>query len=110
MNWHMVTHTLSGIGGLLLFIAPFIGRTRGAPGFVRVQLFLAGGVVIAWSVIGIYVYSHQADSSHTLLPWPQYWRLMLIRWTLAGVGIGVLTTLFTNPQFYRWRRGSNANI
>jgi hypothetical protein len=109
MPWHIVTHTVSGAASLLFIVGPFTGRTRRAPAFVRIELFAAGIATLAWSIMGIYLYLHEADSSHTLLAWPLYWRLMLFRWTLGGIIIGVLGSLFTNRQYYEWKRASRIN-
>ena len=104
MRFHILTHTIGAIGGLLLVIAPFTRRVRCAAGFLRIQILLAGIVAIAWSTIGLYVYSHETDAHHTLLPWAQYWRLMLFRWTLGGGALALLITMFINPQFRTWWR------
>jgi len=63
----MISHAVAGVGAILLFVAPFIGRTRHAPSSIRLPLILVGLVGIAWSLIGIYLYSHGRDASHTQL-------------------------------------------
>jgi hypothetical protein len=72
MRWHIIAHSVSASASLLFVFGPFVGRMRRAPSFVRLELFAAGIAGVAWSIVGLYVYSHEADSFHTLLPWPQY--------------------------------------
>src|SRR5678815_1941666 len=81
MRFHILTHTSEGY---FFVIAPFTRRARCAAGFLHIQILLAGIVSIAWSMIGLYLYSHETDTHHTLLPWAQYWRLMLFKMALDG--------------------------
>ena len=104
MKWHIIAHTVAGVGAILLFVAPFVGRTRTFPFSIRLPLILVGLVGAAWSIIGIYLYSHDRDASHTLLPWPQYWALSHLKSTLGGVCVGVLITLSMNRDFWRRKR------
>jgi hypothetical protein len=104
MKWHILAHAVAGVGAILLFVAPFVGRTRNAPLSIRLPLILLGPVGIAWSIIGIYLYSHDRDASHTLLPWSQYWALSHLKSTLGGVALGILATLLMNADFYKRKR------
>jgi hypothetical protein len=110
MNWHFLTHAVVGVGAILLSVAPFAGRTRHAPRHVRVLLLLMGPVGVAWSVIGIYLLYNSNEHGKTLLPWPQFWALDHIKANLAGLAIGILLCVFTNPDFYKRKRVDSANI
>jgi hypothetical protein len=109
MKWHIFAYAVVALGAILLFTAPFVGRTRTAPRFIRLPLLLLGPVGVAWSSIGIYLFSHAPGESHTLLPWPQYWALDHIKATLGGIGIGILASLFINPDFYRRKRADSTS-
>src|SRR5436190_9064418 len=109
MSFHIIILVAALIGGLLLIVAPFVSRLRSGANFLRTQVFLAGVVAVAWSIVRLYVvYSHDADATHSRLPWPQYWRLMMLSWNLAGSGITLVITMFINPQFHEWRRARRA--
>ena len=109
MKWHMISHAVAGVGAILLSVAPFIGRTRNAPLSIRLPLILVGLVGVGWSLIGIYLYSHDRDPSHTLLPWSEYWALTHLKSTLGGVTLGILATLLMNADFYRRKRVASVN-
>ena len=104
MQAHIISHVVAALGSTLMLLAPFVGRTRTAPFAIRLPLILFGLVGILWSVIGIYLYSHDRDAAHTLLPWAQYWALSHIKSTLGGVAVGILVTLLMNRDFYRRKR------
>jgi len=104
----IIFDSVAVIGGLLLAVGPFVGRLRSGAAFLRTQIFFAGIVTLVWSLLGLYVHSHGADAPHSPLPWPQYWRLMQLRWILAGSGATLLLTMFANPQFHDWRRAKHA--
>ena len=104
MKWHIISHAVAGVGAIVLLVAPFLGRTRNTPLSIRLPLILVGSVGIAWSILGIYLYSHDRDASHTLLPGSQYWALSHLKSTLGGVALGILATLLMNADFYRRKR------
>ncbi len=107
MRFHILAHTIGALGGLLLVVCPFTRRARSAAGFLRIQILLAGIVTIAWSTIGLYLFSHETEAHRTLLPWAQYWHLMLFRWTLSGAVLALLITMLINPQFRTWLRAGH---
>jgi len=91
--------TVVGIGCLILFTAPFHGRTRHAPRSVRTVFLLAGPIGVAWSAIGFYLLLHPADrKTHISLV------LDHIKYNLAGMLLGIFLTLLLNPEFYRLMR------
>ena len=104
MRAHIISHVIAAVASVLMIVAPFVGRTRTAPLSIRLPVILFGLVGILWSIIGIYLYSHDRDSSHTLLPWAQYWALSHIKSALGGVAVGILVTLLMNRDFYRRKR------
>ena len=101
MKWHILNHTIVGIGAVLLFVAPFIGRTRSAPLHIRILLLLIGPIGVAWSAIGIYLLRYTNEQGGTLLSWPRFWALDHIKSNLAGLAVGILLSLFVNPEFYK---------
>ena len=110
MNVHIVNHVIVGIGAVLLFIAAFFGHYRRAPLRVRILLLLTGPVGAGWSIVGIYLIQHTTAQGHTTLPWSQFWTLSHTKSNLGGFGIGILTALLVNPEFYkRKRRASPAS-
>ena len=104
MNWHLVDHIIIAVGSILLFIAAFFGRYRSAPLGVRVLLLLTGPVGVGWSIVGIYLIQHATAQGHTTLPWSQFWTLSHTKSNLGGFGIGILTALLVNPEFYKRKR------
>jgi hypothetical protein len=110
VNSHIVSHTVVGIGAILLFVAPFFGRTRSAPLHVRVLLLVMGPVGPGWSIIGIYLLRHTTAEGHTALPWPQFWMLAHTKSNLGGLGVGILLALLINPEFWRRKRSANSGI
>lgn len=101
VNVHIVNHVIVGIGAVLLFIAAFFGRYRSAPLRIRILLLLMGPVGVGWSIVGIYLMQHTSAQGHTILPWSQFWTLSHIKSNLGGFGIGILTGLLVNPEFYK---------
>ncbi len=104
MQAHIISHIIAAMASVMMILAPFVGRTRTAPLSIRLPAILFGVIGVSWSVIGIYLYSHDRDPSHTLLPWAQYWALSHIKSALGGVAVGILVTLLMNRDFYRRKR------
>jgi hypothetical protein len=101
MRAHVISHGIVAVASISMIVAAFVGRTRTAAWTIRLPMILFGFVGILWSIIGMYLYSHDRDASHTLLPWAQYWALSHIKSSLGGVAVGILVTLLMNRDFYR---------
>lgn len=109
MQPHIISHVIAALGWMLMLVAPLVGRTRSAPISIRLPLILFGVVGIAWSSISIYLYSHDRDATHTLLPLAQHWALSHLKSELGGVVIGILTILLANRDFYRRKHMTTAS-
>jgi uncharacterized membrane protein len=102
--WHYgISYMIVAVGAVVLALASFLSKYRGASLWLRSGLFLIGPVGIAWSALGLYLLRHQKDG-RTLLSWPQFWALDHMKSNLSGLAVGMLLCLMLSPEFRSFLR------
>jgi len=92
-----IGYALAAVGSIIIAIGPFVSRYRNASVWLRVGLFLAAPLGIAWSVLGFYLLLHETGGK-TSLPWSRFWALDHMKSNIAGLTVGLLVSLMLSPE------------
>jgi len=109
MKLHALFFLVVAILCVFLLFVPFTRRFRDASRWLHVA-FVAGSLfVITWSVLGLFLLSHQI-ADHTDLPWPRFWALSHMKSDIGGIGAGILVAVVTSPEFRSRRRRVKSSV
>jgi hypothetical protein len=100
MNWHeVVPHAVVAAASIVFAIAPFLPRYRAISLWMRLVFFALALTGIAWSGMGFWLLLHS-----TQLTRQDRSTIFYGKTTLGGIFLGLLTSLFFSPEFWRLRR------
>jgi hypothetical protein len=70
---------------------------------------VASLALLGWGALGFFLLFHMHDG-HSDLPSDRFWQLDHLKSYLCGFALGLLIAMFTNPEFWRRPRRSDASV